>query len=256
MSAPARELTRALDPVALARGMGLDPDPWQGDALRSEAQEALWLCSRQSGKTTTAVVLALATVVYGRPGSTVVVVSPSQRQSTEMMTRLRAGFDALGRPVPTTGDRATELALVTGSRAIALPASEATGRGLSPDLLLLDEAARIPGAVYLAHRPSLAASGGRLVALSTPFGRRGWFAEGWHDETADWHRVKVTAEDCPRISSRWLERERAALGDAAFAREYLCEFADADTALFSHALLQRAIRDDIEPLRLGESDAA
>jgi hypothetical protein len=45
-------------------------------------------------------------------------------------------------------------------------------------MLVIDEASRVDDTLYLAVRPLLAVSGGRLVALSTPFGKRGWF----HDE--------------------------------------------------------------------------
>ena len=246
-----RELRRTLDPVATALDLGLSPDPWQREALASSADQALWLCSRQVGKTEAAIVLALHGILYGRPGFTAAIISPSQRQSTDAMTRLRRAYDVLRRPVPTVGDSATALHLATGSRALALPASESTVRGLSVDLLILDEAAKIPGPVYTAMRPSLTATDGRLVALSTPFGRRGWFADAWHDETADWYRVKVTVQDVPRIAVRrkkWLERERIALGERAFRSEYLCEFTDTTSQFFPSDLIRNAIRDDIQPI--------
>jgi hypothetical protein len=44
---------------------------------------------------------------------------------------------------------------------------------------------------------------GRLIALSTPFGRRGFFFEAWTGPE-DWHRVKVSASDCPRTSKEFL----------------------------------------------------
>ena len=53
----------------------------------------------------------------------------------------------------------------------------------------------------------LAVSGGRLIALSTPFGKRGWFHAAWRS-AEDWDRVKVTAEQCPRISAEFLVEER------------------------------------------------
>ena len=37
---------------------------------------------------------------------------------------------------------------------------------------VIDEAARVEDALYYSVRPMLAISHGRLVALSTPFGRR------------------------------------------------------------------------------------
>jgi hypothetical protein len=36
----------------------------------------------------------------------------------------------------------------------------------------------------------LAASNSRLIALTTPAGKRGWLFDAWHGD-GDWHRVKV-----------------------------------------------------------------
>src|SRR5215813_7298941 len=55
-------------------------------------------------------------------------------------------------------------------------------------------------ALYCAVRPMLAVSRGRLIALSTPFGKRGFFFEEWSDAARAWERIRITAEECPRIS--------------------------------------------------------
>ena len=71
------------------------------------------------------------------------------------------------------------LEFANGSRVLSLPGTERTVRGFSEvSLLVIDEAARVDDGLYYAVRPMLAVSGGRLVALSTPYGKRGWF----HDE--------------------------------------------------------------------------
>jgi hypothetical protein len=53
-------------------------------------------------------------------------------------------------------------------------------RCFSPGLVIVDEAARVPDDLYRAVRPMLAVSQGRLIALSTPFGQRGWFYDELH----------------------------------------------------------------------------
>ena len=66
--------------------------------------------------------------------------------------------------------------LETGSRIVSLPGREATIRGFSGvHLLVVDEAARVADELYQAVRPMLAVSGGRIVLLGTPFGKRGFF---------------------------------------------------------------------------------
>ena len=61
--AMALDLARALDPVLLARDCGVEPDPWQAKLLRSNAPRVLGLCARQTGKSTTTSLIAMATAL-------------------------------------------------------------------------------------------------------------------------------------------------------------------------------------------------
>ena len=79
------------------------------------------------------------------------------------------------------------------------------------------------------------------------YGKRGWFHDEWHGE-GDWQRVKITAEQCPRISPQFLAEERRALGERWYAQEYGCEFSECLDAVFSWADIQAALSDDIKPL--------
>src|SRR6266436_9201269 len=79
-------LARFLDPVALALDVGITPDAWQAALLRERPRRSLLLCSRQSGKSTVTALQALWQAVH-EPGL-VVIVSPSQRQSAEMLRTL------------------------------------------------------------------------------------------------------------------------------------------------------------------------
>jgi Helicase len=182
-SSAATDLAMALDPVVFARAAGFEPDPWQADVLRSRAPRILLNCSRQSGKSTVVGVLAAWTAIYCR-GSLTLLVSPTERQSKELFRKTLAVYRALGRPVNPASESALQLELESGSRVIALPGKEGTIRGYSGvDLILIDEAARVPDGTYQAVRPMIAVSGGRIIALSTPFGTRGWWYEAWRGAT-------------------------------------------------------------------------
>jgi len=165
----AGDLRLALDPVALAHAAGIAADPWQADLLRSDAREMILLCSRQAGKSTVSSILALHEALY-RPSSLVLLLSPSLRQSQELFRKVKERMRALGVAGPTVGEEsALRAEFGNGSRIVALPGAEATVRGYSGvGLLIVDEAARTPDALYQAARPMLAVSGGRLVLLSTP----------------------------------------------------------------------------------------
>lgn len=153
----------------------------------------------------TAAILAVHTAAY-TPGSTVLLLSPSQRQSTELMHAVKAVLRYLDRPKQ---EAETKITLANGSRIISLPGGEGTIRGFSADLLIIDEAAQVPDETYAAVRPMLAVTNGRLIALTTPHGARGWFYEAWRDGTG-WERTRVPASEVPRISAEFLADERAA----------------------------------------------
>jgi len=235
------------DPTTVMAAAGMPPDPWQGRVLRSDAARTLLLCSRQAGKSAVSAALALSTALL-HPDSPVLLLSPSDRQSAELFRKVVDLYDATSRPVPATARTARRLEFANGSRVLSLPGTERTVRGFSEvALLVIDEAARVDDALYYAVRPMLAVSGGRLAALSTPYGKRGWFHDEWHGE-GEWERVRVTAEQCPRISKEFLAEERKALGERWYRQEYLCDFAETIDAVFSYADIQAARSHDIEPL--------
>lgn len=190
------------------------------------------MASRQAGKSTVVACIAVAEVLFGPPGSLVLVVAPSLRQSAELMRKVWEFYRAVpGAPGPVS-DTVLRLELPNGNRVVGLPGEESTIRGFSGvRLLLVDEAARVEDDLYRAIRPMLATSGGRLLALSTPWGKRGWFYEAWQSYEP-WTRIKVPAQECPRIPAAFLEEEKRNLGDWWFRQEYLCEFADNETSVF------------------------
>ncbi|MGZ4951491.1 MAG: phage terminase large subunit [Halobacteriota archaeon] len=216
------------DPITFARQLNIEPDPWQRELLTSTDKYVILNCSRQSGKSTIVAILARYHAERN-PDSLILILSPSQRQSGELLKKIIIFYRRLGGK----GNReSTTLELKNGSRIVALPGSESTTRGFSsPSLILLDEAAQVPDDLYCAARPMLAVSGGRIILLSTPRGKRGIFWRVWEHE-ADWRKVRVTAYECPRITKEFLERERRDIGDWWFAQEYLCEFRQNNDALF------------------------
>jgi hypothetical protein len=168
-------------------------------------------------------------------GALVLLLSPSLRQSGELFRKVVALNNALGRPVPPVQETALTLALANGSRVVSLPGTEGTVRGYSGvRLLVIDEGSRVADELYNAVRPMLAVSGGKLVVLSTPAGRRGWFYRAWISDE-DWRRVRVTADMCPRIRPEFLAAERMALGERWYTQEYLVQFNDPVDAVFAEA---------------------
>jgi hypothetical protein len=234
----ATDLAAALDPVVLAERAGIIPDSWQADVLRSPSKRRLLLCCRQSGKSTTTAILGLHRALY-RPGSLVLMLSPSLRQSGELFRKAIGIYRDLGRPVQAQSETALTLTLTNASRIVSLPGQDATIRGFSGASLIIEDEA---------IRPMLATSDGDLVLLSTPFGQRGHFFEAWENGGPVWERTRVDAYQCPRISDAFLTEERQQLGDLAYRSEYLVEFCDTLDSVFNSEHIAAALDDTVQPL--------
>jgi terminase large subunit-like protein len=236
-------------PVALAAACGLVLDPWQQAALTSTTPRALWLVARQLGKSTVAALLGLY-VALTEPGALVLIVAPAERQSAELLLKVRDYAGRLGHPIPPSAEGMLHFTVANGARIRALPGkTDATVRGFSaPRLILIDEASRVPDLVMTAISPMLATSAqGRLIAMSTPWGKRGWSHQEWTDGE-ERERVEVPVEQCPRISAAFLAREKGTMTAAMFEQEYHLTFGDTEQSVFSYADVQAALSAEVVPL--------
>jgi predicted phage terminase large subunit-like protein len=226
------------DPVIFARYyLGFKPDIWQSEFLRSRSPRIILNCSRQSGKSTSTAILALWEAIH-KPKSTIVLDSPSLRQSQELMLKFSEFVDMVDKSVKLDSDTKLSVRFANGSRVLALPGSEKTIRGISAvTLLVLDEAAGIPSDLYGAVRPMLAVSKGRLVLMSTPRGEQGFFYETWTKSTG-WEKVEVPWDKCPRIDPSFIEEEKRERGSAWVAQEYECKFIAAGSTRIQRSWLK------------------
>jgi hypothetical protein len=243
------ELLTASDPVEFARErLGFEPDEAQAAVLRSGARRLILNCTRQWGKSTLTAAKAVHRA-WTEAGSTVLVTSPSERQSAELVRKARGFVSMLDVKARGDGSNKCSLLLPNGSRIIGLPSDESKVRGFSSvSLLVIDEAARAPEDLYKAMRPVLAVSGGDLWLMSTPYGRRGFFWDAWSRGGPAWTRVSVPATECARIPAEFLAEEREAHTEDWYRQEYLCEFVQEHESLIDRELLEAALTDDFGPL--------
>lgn len=266
------------DPEDVFRYLGYEPDPWQRQLLRSPSKRLLVCCSRQSGKSQTAAAMALNTALLEAP-ALVLIISKALRQSSELLRKVKEMYAALRgevvrkrnwRPIRVKQQQTREaqdneekvqdsvlsMEFGNGSRILSLPGTSDTIVGFTPDLIIIDEASRTSDVLYSSLRPMLAVSQGRMVVLSTPFGKRGWFWESWkrceelkaQGLQPTWEQVKITVDGCPRISKEFLEEERLEIGDRWFRQEYQCSFEDVVDAVFAYADVHAMVSNDIAPL--------
>jgi hypothetical protein len=243
------DLAAALDPALFAQhAAGFALDSWQTDVLRSPAKRKLLNCSRQAGKSSVVAALALHTALF-EPGSLTLLLSPSERQSGELAHTIWSYYRRLGRPVPPNTENTLTLELATGSRIKALPSKEANIRGFPRvRLLVIDEAAWVPDELYYSVLPMLAVSGGNVVVLSTPCGKRGFFHKEWTEGGGDWERVEIPATMCPRINPTFLKEQRRRMPAFRYQSEYECAFTETLDQMYSYEIVQRAFENDLTPL--------
>jgi|SRR5579884_468247 len=229
--------------------LGLDADERQREVLDSKAKRGILNCTRPWGKSTVAAAKAVHRA-WTEAGCLVLVASPTDRQSAEFVNKAEEFVRRLGVKPRGDGSNSLSILLPNGSRIVGLPGSEATVRGFSAvSLLLIDEASRVPDALYKALRPMLAVKNGDLWLMSTPYGQRGFFWEEWEHAGDRWHRVSVPATACRRIPAEFLEEERDVLGSSWFKQEYLCGFTETGSGWFSRELVTQSLGDDA-PLEL------
>ncbi len=247
----ALDFKRAADPAQVflegvrdAEGKPTRPAPWQEDVIRSEAKNRLILVSRQGGKSTTVGAKCAHGMIYA-PGL-YLVISPTLRQSKMFLRKTLDVYRNLEGAPRIKSATKTEMELENGSLMVALPGDDdANIRGFSaPRAIIIDEASRVPDSIYAAIRPMRAASPNcQIMALTTPWGRRGWFYEAWESDTGGWEKTRVTAHDCPHITDEFLADELAAKGDWYVRQEFLCEFVDNEESFFSSEMIE-AMNDD------------
>lgn len=249
-----RRAQKALhDPVSFARSCGFTPAPWQEKLLRCDSKRIVLLTARQAGKSTVCAYLALhrALTVFG---ALVLVISPSQRQSAELLLKIKKVLGEMPQACELTEDNKLSITLASGSRIVSLPANEGTIRGFSAvNLLIEDEAGDVPDELYIAVRPMLAVSGGQNILMGTPKGRRGHFFETWENGGDDrWTKIRVTADDITHYAPGELEEAREdlyrrGLGDY-FKQEYYCEFVNAAAGrVYSGFDAKRNLVDELPP---------
>lgn len=240
-----------LDPTAMLRLVGITPYPWQRRLLESTHSQLQILAARQTGKSMSMGCLVANAMMVEVPAFCIVMAQNEEKSKEFLYKKVRPLLVAAGARFAPGGDLKTSLTLANGSRLLAVAESEKGVRGYSDvNLLVLDEASRIPDETCMTCRPMLAASKGRLVAGSTPFGKRGWFFEEWQRGGDDWHRESVTAYESPHYSREFLARERESMGERWFAQEYENNFVDAVGSVFAEADIRAAFRPDVPMLVL------
>lgn len=226
-------------------------DGWQKDVLAAEGN--LCICSgRQVGKSMV-VAIKVSEFIAVRRGVSVLVVSVTEDQAELMIQKILLYLHdnypkmiAKGKNKPTKHT----IKLINGSEV----KSKAVGQyglgilGLTIDVLVCDEAAYMPEAVWAAATPMLLTTGGQIWLLSTPNARSGYFFEAYTVPGMGFRTFHVNSEEVAAsrpepmrsIMKSYLASEKARMTSLQYAQQYLAQFLEELGQLFPDDLISRS----------------
>jgi hypothetical protein len=244
---PAANAQKPGDILAWAKhNFAFSPDIRQTEILTAQPGRTLILGARQAGKSTATALKVLWEAIQN-PGRQILLAAPSARQSGQIGQKARAAAHKLyGKKVKSIPEG---FVLPNGAQILSLPDSEETVRGFSnPLLIVVDEAAFVTDDIYRALLPTQATGIANVILLSTANGQSGFFYEQWVEEPANWTRIQINIEDCPRFNEKFLAQARLLLGEDDFNQEFHNRFLHAPGAIFTREMISKAFKEHIKPL--------
>lgn len=258
------------------RVCGVEPFSFQVPFLLDDSRRIVFKSGRQVGKTLMCAIKALHFAVFN-PRSVVLILAFSERQARILFSRVKQLIglaEQRGFVFPIGRETLSFLEFGSnGSELHTVPAGEdgSGARGYTADVVILDEASRMRDVVFEAVQPCVAATDGRIILLSTPWGKRGFFYESYCDARFSVH--ECVSSDSPLITEDFLEDMRERNTRIFFRQEYLGEFVSEVDRLFGDDLLDRSAvlermevgpvweekpvyRLGVDPARLGEDESA
>jgi len=189
-------------------------DDWQRDLLAHEGN--LLLCTgRQVGKTTIMSRKA-AKFMLEHPNSKIIVISLTEDQAKLMIVMILDHLEKTTSRKIKSNQRFTnqnKITLTNGSQVIARPVGT-TGdavRGFTGDVLIIDEASRMPELVFEASKPTLLTTGGKIWICSTPFGKQGYFYDCFLNKHNRFKVFHISSEEVIHkrpVRANWTEEKR------------------------------------------------
>lgn len=223
--------------------------PYQVKFIMDKSDKKIVLKARQTGFSTIVALEALLKCL--RPNRTILIVSISERQSQEIINKVKnfltegvrlAIENQLLFQIVTESKK--ELSFKNGSRLISLPNSPEAARGYPADDVYLDETAHLEQdeQMFTSIRPTLS-RGGRLTLVSTPAGKVGKFYEMWQNaDELGFSKHKVHWNECPDENYlREIESFKSTMDEFSFAQEYELEFLSEGMGFFPPNLVMPCV---------------
>jgi len=224
-----------------------EPYDYQKEIMHTVDDNRFVICKmpRQTGKTTTMVAIMMHYALFN-PDFNVAILANKAATSREILSRLQLAYENLpwflqqGVVEWNKGN----IELENGSKIFASSTSASSVRGMSINLVYLDEFAFVPSTVqdefFSSVYPTISSGRtSRVLITSTPNGMN-MFYKLWHDAEKgynDYATVSVNWWDVPGRDEKWKEETIRNTSEKQFAVEFECEFlGSSDTLIDPHKL--------------------
>lgn len=241
-------------------------DKWQEEVLAHKGD--LILCTgRQIGKTKIMSLKAIQRMIE-KPKTKIIIVSLTEDQAKLIINMILSELEQTHKAwidhKPDNKPTQNRVALKNGSVAIARPVGNSGDalRGFTGDVLIIDEASRMPELAFISGEPTLLSTGGEVWMCSTPHGKKGYFWEQFNSATSEgekenemgWKVFHVNGEEAIHkrpLSASWtdekrnkaikrLQRLKERWSELRYGQEILALFLDDLRRFFDEALIEKA----------------
>jgi hypothetical protein len=216
----------SLDDI-LSKVLRFVPYPWQAKTLQQfqESDRDFAICAgRQSGKTHLCATYGVAETIRHEFPYRIGIIAQSKDAASEMFIPVSHYIEA-NELLWWCVKRMTrsEIEFDTGTTIQVKPSGY---RGAHFNILFIDEAAHHEDNKIEAIEPAIMAKHGRIIAISTPNGRRGWFYNKYTEPGEKTIKLWYPSSANPNITAEQLEHKRLTKAKFWFEQEYLAKFID------------------------------
>ncbi|MEO7535863.1 MAG: terminase family protein [Ferruginibacter sp.] len=228
----------------------------QQKVLDSAARFIVLMCGRRWGKSVISQTIGVKDALQGKQ---VAYVTPNYKLAKKFFKEYEK---IIPESVATFNKTDLTIEFITGGL-IQFFTGEAIDnfRGLSFDLVIIDEASYVPNlkAGWSASiRPTLTDRKGKAIFLSTPRGKNDFYKFSLNEHTKDdWKTFKFTSYDNPHIPPEEIDAAGEELPKATFEQEYLANAMENADNPFGYEYIKKNIRPlSIKPPKVFGIDLA
>ena len=206
---------------------------------------------RQTGKSTTSVAYLLHYVVFN-DSVNVGILANKAATARELLGRLQLAYENLPKWMQqgVLAWNRGSLELENGSKILAASTSASAVRGMSFNILFLDEFAFVPNHIadsfFASVYPTITSGKStKVIMVSTPHGMN-HFYRMWHDAERKQNEYVPTSvhwSEVPGRDEKWREQTIANTSEQQFKVEFECEFLGSVDTLINPAKLRALVYD-------------